>query len=81
MTSSTELQAIALQVKTAQDHGLPLEQITSRHPGFDTAAAYAVADLIHAMRLAEGARAVGRKIGFTNPAMWAQYGVSSPVWA
>ena len=33
------------------------------------------------MRLAEGARAVGRKIGFTNPAMWAQYGVSAPVWA
>lgn len=81
MLAVAELHAIAHQIKTAQDHGWPLTQITSQHTGFDTATAYAVADLIHAMRLAEGARAVGRKIGFTNPAMWAQYGVSAPVWA
>lgn len=81
MLAAAELQVIARQIKTAQDQGLPLTQITSQHPEFDTATAYAVADLIHAMRLAEGARAVGRKIGFTNPAMWAQYGVSAPVWA
>ena len=81
MPTTTELEAIAHQIKTAQDQGLPLTQITSQHAGFDSNAAYAVADLIHAMRLAEGARAVGRKIGFTNPAMWAQYGVSAPVWA
>ncbi len=79
MPTTAELEAIAHQIKTAQDKGLPVTQITSQHPGFDTAAAYAVADLIHAMRLAGGARAVGRKIGFTNPAMWAQYGVSAPV--
>ena len=81
MPTTTELEAIAHQIKTAQDQGLPLTQITSQHAGFDSNAAYAVADLIHAMRLSEGARAVGRKIGFTNPAMWAQYGVSAPVWA
>lgn len=81
MLPVAELNAIASQIKTAQDQGLPLSQITSQQKGFDTAAAYAVADLIHAMRLAEGARAVGRKIGFTNPAMWAQYGVNAPVWA
>ena len=81
MPTTAELEAIAHQIKTAQDQGLPLTQITSQHAGFDSNAAYAVADLIHAMRLAEGARAVGRKIGFTNPAMWAQYGVSAPVWA
>ena len=81
MLAATELHAIASLIKTAQDRGLPLTQITSQHAGFDIAAAYAVADLIHAMRLAKGACAVGRKIGFTNPAMWAQYGVSAPVWA
>lgn len=81
MPTTAELEAIAHQIKTAQDQGLPLTQITSQHAGFDTNAAYAVANLIHAMRLSEGARAVGRKIGFTNPAMWAQYGVSAPVWA
>lgn len=81
MLAVAELHAVARQIKTAQDQGLPLAQITSQNAGFDTANAYAVADLIHAMRLADGARAVGRKIGFTNPAMWAQYGVSAPVWA
>jgi 2-keto-4-pentenoate hydratase len=81
MLAAAELHAIARQIKTAQDQGLPLTQITSQHTGFDALAAYAVADLIHAMRLADGARVVGRKIGFTNPAMWPQYGVSDPVWA
>lgn len=81
MPTTTELQAIARQIKNAQDQSLQLSQITSQYAGFDTANAYAVADLIHAMRLTDGARAVGRKIGFTNPAMWAQYGVGAPVWA
>ncbi len=81
MLTATELKTIAGQVKVAQDLGLSLAPISSQHAGFDTTAAYAVADLIHAMRLADGARAVGRKIGFTNPAMWPQYGVADPVWA
>lgn len=81
MLTVADRQAIALRIKTAQDQGLPLTPITSQHTDFDVATAYAVADIVHAMRLAEGARVVGRKIGFTNPAMWLQYGVSSPVWA
>ena len=81
MPTTLELHAIAHQVKNAQDLGLQMAQITSQYTGFDAADAYAVADLIHAMRLTDGAHAVGRKIGFTNPAMWAQYGVSAPVWA
>ena len=81
MSSTAVIEAIAQQIKTAQDQGLQLAPITLRHTGFDTAAAYAVADVLHAMRLAEGARPAGRKIGFTNPAMWPQYGVFAPVWA
>lgn len=81
MFTAAERQAIAQQVKTAQETGSPLAQLTSQYSGFDAAVAYAVAEIIHAKRLAEGERAVGRKIGFTNPAMWAQYGVSAPVWA
>ena len=81
MLTTAELQTIAHQIKTAQDQGQLLSQITAQSSGFDVAAAYAVADMVHAMRLAEGARVAGRKIGFTNPAMWPQYGVFSPVWA
>ena len=40
-----------------------------------------VADLIYRARLAEGAKPVGRKIGFTNPAMWDRFGVREPIWA
>ena len=81
MLADAQLREIAQRVKTAQDRGLTLPQLTSQHASFDTASAYAVADLIRTMRLAEGANAVGRKIGFTNSAMWAKYGVTAPIWS
>ena len=37
--------------------------------------------MIHDARLREGAVPIGRKIGFTNPEMWSQYGVREPIWA
>lgn len=52
-----------------------------RGGGLDLPAAYAVAGLIHRERLRQGAVPVGRKIGFTNPAMWALYGVDEPIWS
>jgi 2-oxo-3-hexenedioate decarboxylase len=30
--------------------------------------------------MAEGAKPVGRKIGFTNPGIWDTYGVREPIW-
>ena len=33
------------------------------------------------MRRARGERCVGRKIGFTNRNIWADYGATSPIWA
>jgi len=72
--------AIAAQLLQAQDHARQITPITSQAPGFDVAAAYEVAELIHQQRLAQGAIAAGRKIGFTNAAMWAKYGVQEPVW-
>ena len=32
------------------------------------------------MRLARGERPIGRKIGFTNRTIWAEYGVWAPIW-
>ena len=31
-------------------------------------------------RVARGERVIGRKIGFTNAAAWAGYGISGPIW-
>lgn len=81
MPTPLELRALALEMKTAQDSAHQIEPFTTRLPDFDLSAAYEVAHLIHHARLAEGARPVGRKIGFTNPDMWAKFGVGEPIWA
>ena len=68
-------------MRAAQDACEQIEPFTARFRDFDTDAAYAVARLIHEGRVAEGAKPVGRKIGFTNPAIWPVYGVFEPIWA
>jgi len=42
--------------------------------------AYDVAFEIFRMRLGAGLRLAGRKIGMTNPRMWAQYAIAGPLW-
>ncbi len=54
---------------------------TARWPGFDLDAAYAVAARLRALREARGERAVGRKIGFTNRAVWGDFGIAAPIWS
>jgi 2-oxo-3-hexenedioate decarboxylase len=54
--------------------------LTSQLNKFSNSEAYAVAALIHEMRIKEGAVPVGRKIGFTNPKMWTIYSVCEPIW-
>jgi 2-oxo-3-hexenedioate decarboxylase len=81
MPAAFDLRTLALEMKAVQDSAHQIEPFTTRLPGFDLAAAYEVARLIHRERVAEGARPVGRKIGFTNPAMWSRYSVREPIWA
>jgi 2-oxo-3-hexenedioate decarboxylase len=56
------------------------EPITSRHPQFDITDAYAVAREVLARRERAGWRRLGRKIGFTNRTIYAQYGVYEPMF-
>jgi 2-oxo-3-hexenedioate decarboxylase len=79
--SAADLEAIARTMRAAQDAAQQLQPITSNLPAFNVASAYAVAQLLHETRLREGARPVGRKLGFTNPDMWERYGVREPIWA
>jgi 2-oxo-3-hexenedioate decarboxylase len=81
MEHGFNLQNIAQEVKSAQDHCRQMEPFTSRLRDFGNAEAYAVANMIHEMRMKEGAIQAGRKIGFTNPEMWSIYGVREPIWA
>ena len=71
---------LAARLKAAQDSATQLTPPSSQNPGFDLDAGYAVAHALYRARLAEGAVPVGRKIGFTNPAIWDQYGVHAPIW-
>jgi len=50
-------------------------------PSLDEDGAYAIAWEVHARRLGWGERPVGRKIGFTNRTIWAEYGVWAPIWS
>lgn len=46
----------------------------------DLADAYRVTAALRRLREGRGERVVGRKIGFTNERMWAEYGVTAPIW-
>jgi len=48
--------------------------------GFSVDDAYRVMPLVRQMYEAGGAKAMGRKIGFTNRTIWAEYGVYAPIW-
>lgn len=77
---ATNLESIARQLQQAQQQSRQIDPVTSQLSGFDVSAGYAMADWLHGERLQQGAVAAGRKIGFTNPAMLARYGVEQPVW-
>lgn len=51
-----------------------------RHPPSTLSAAYQAALEREAQRTGQGARIVGRKIGFTDRRLWTQLGVSTPMW-
>jgi 2-oxo-3-hexenedioate decarboxylase len=53
---------------------------SARIDGFGLADAYRVAADVRARRVARGERPVGRKIGFTNRTIWAEYDVWAPIW-
>lgn len=81
MTSSDPKEAVAKTIKQAQNTSSQIQPITTQFPDFDLNDAYEIAKLIHQMRLEEGYKPVGRKIGFTNTNMWAEYGVGAPIWS
>jgi len=76
-----EVAAIATRLIDAYDGATTLAPISAGAPGFDVAQAYDVLAEIERRRIAQGWRAVGRKIGFTNRTIWARYGVYQPMWA
>jgi 2-oxo-3-hexenedioate decarboxylase len=79
--TTVDIPAIAAEVKAARDAARQIEPFSKRYPQFDLTDAYDSAELVHRAQIAEGARPVGRKIGFTNRALWPKYDVWAPIWA
>lgn len=73
-------QAIAREIKRAFDACRQIPPFTARQPDLAMADAYEAAALASAMRIADGAAVVGRKIGFTNFNLWPIYDVHEPIW-
>ena len=72
---------IARELLDALDRGQTVPSLVERYPGFDWDEAYAVSAEILGLRRARGEKVVGRKIGFTNRNIWAEYGATAPIWA
>jgi 2-keto-4-pentenoate hydratase len=72
---------IARELLDALDHGGTIPSIVARDPGFGWPQGYAVAAELLQLRRARGEKTLGRKIGFTNRNIWAEYGATAPIWA
>ena len=78
--TAARTESIAAAVLEALDGGSQREPFTSAYPDFSTGDAYAVTARLRQLRTDRGAKPVGRKIGFTNRNIWAEYGVFEPIW-
>jgi 2-oxo-3-hexenedioate decarboxylase len=78
--SLNDLDAIAGEAFAALGTGQQIAPFSDRFPGLDLQTAYRVTALVKGMRESRGDLAIGRKIGFTNRTIWAEYGVYAPIW-
>ena len=78
--SSMDAQGIATEALSVLGQGKQIAPFSLRDPAFDLDRAYRVTPLVRQMREARGEKVLGRKIGFTNSTIWAQYNVNSPIW-
>ncbi len=75
-----DIERIAKQALAVLGSGRQLAPFSKADPDFGLKDAYRVTATVRAEREARGERPVGRKIGFTNRTIWAEYGVYAPIW-
>ncbi len=74
------LHDIAKEVLEVLGTGRQLDPFSKVYPDFGLKDAYNITATVRAGREARGERPIGRKIGFTNRTIWAEYGVYAPIW-
>ena len=76
-----EVEAVACELLSAYETGQMVAVPPSARPGFDLNAAYEVETRLQQFREAAGHKAVGRKVGYANRAMWRVFKLETLVWA
>ena len=71
---------MAAEVFAVLDSGHRISPFSARASAFDLDQAYSVAAAVRQRRETRGEMPVGRKIGFTNRTIWAEYNVDRPIW-
>lgn len=74
------LRAIADEIIDARNRRRQIAPVSGRVVQFDMARAYEVAGLIRNARVRGGETPVGRKIGFSNRALWPVFQVEESIW-
>lgn len=78
-TGDAELhRALAAELHAAEARREPIRQISQRHPALTIDDAYAIQQAWTAIKLGEGRRLLGRKIGLTSRAMQQAVGIGEP---
>jgi 2-oxo-3-hexenedioate decarboxylase len=75
-----DIEDIAKEVSSILETGRQIAPFSKAYPDFGLEQAYRVTSAVRADREARGERPIGRKIGFTNRTIWAEYGVYAPIW-
>jgi len=80
MDAPIDIHAVASEVFLTLDTGRQISPFSSRLSSFNLDDAYRVTAAVRQMRESRGEMPVGRKIGFTNRTIWAEYNVYAPIW-
>lgn len=79
--SSDQVEDIAHELLSAYNTGQMVTSLPSALPGFDLNQAYKVEGTLKRFREADGARAVGLKVGHANKALWRALKLETLTWA
>ncbi|MGO9125544.1 MAG: 2-keto-4-pentenoate hydratase [Terriglobales bacterium] len=79
--SHNNVEILARELLSAHETGQMISVPPSLRPGFDLNTAYQVEAALKRLREAGGHRAVGRKVGYANKALWRVLKLETLVWA
>jgi len=78
--AEASIDLVAAELVRLHADGSTVAPFSARYPELTPEDGYRAAARLHAHRVAQGWKPVGRKIGFTNRTIWKRYGVYEPMW-